>query len=791
MSSLVRSRLPRLRSPVSGLLALLVLASGAFAAAPAVTLVGPDVLKIDWNIRALAAADLDGDGLTDLAVIDNDRATIELLYQLKPGASPEATRPGARANRWEPVLDDARFRRAAVTIGLAAIDLAVGDLDGDGRPDLVCTADSQPLTIRHRQADGTWLEKKIADAPAPARSLGTLRIADVNGDGRPDLVMLGQKELAIYRQQADHTLAAPERLALADENCYGLDLADINGDGLLDLLYLASSARDSLRARLQTAAHQFGPELAFPLKSTRCTLQILPPVAKGGPPVFAVASNPTGQLEFFTLDPTTEKNSEADAAPRPRVFTPPAAARTGTTAYAFGDFDGDGREDLAMSDPAGAQVFVYFRQSDGGFTTPKKFPSFAEIRALAAADWDGDGRADLFVASSKEQALGVASVNAEGRLSYPQPLALAGRPLAVAAGDLGDKRASVVALVEEKGARSVVILQRQRDGTAKAVRTLDLPGLKTDPRALRLVDANQDGRADIAVFVPLDAMRLFVQQADGGFNDASTGAGFRKGLVDDLEASALGSGDIDGDGKLELLVSNGALTRALRLDAKGTLTVVDQLNARDPAAEIAAALVLPVAAKSGQAAPKSGELRRPDVLLYDRKGEQFQRLHAGQDGVYEVAVVAPAGKLDLVAAEARIPRYGAPAELFFLGNGRFWWLPAVSDNLTLRTVATRATDLPDVSYADVTAGDLTGDGQPELVTVDPRQNLVEILARDPATGEWASRLHFKVFEADEHFSGKKGSPLEPRETVIADVTGDGKNDLILLIHDRVLVYPQQ
>jgi hypothetical protein len=774
------------RAPLAAALAAaLHLAAPARADAPAVALAGPEIVKLDWNIRALAAADLDGDGLADLAVIDHDRASIEFLYQLKPGAAPTAPKPGARANRWEPVLDDARFRRAAVTIGFAAFDLAVGDLNGDGRPDLAFTAEPQPLTIRHQQADGSWREQKFPEAPAPARSLGTLKITDLDGDGRPDLAMLGQKEIALYRQQPDRTLAPPERLALADENCFGLELCDVNADGRPDLLYLANSARDTLRVRLQTAAQQFGPELAFPLKSTRCTLQILPPATTGGPPVFAVATSPAGQLEFFALDPAASGDAGGGAAPRPRVFAPPGGARTGATAYAFGDYDGDGREDLAMSDPGGAQVFVYFRQPDGGFTTPKKFPSFAEARALAATDWDGDGRADLLVASPKEQALGLASVNTDGRLGYPQPLPVPGRPLAVAAGDLGDKRASIVALAEDKGARSVVILQRQRDGSAKVARTLPLDGLKTDPRAVRLVDANQDGRLDLAIFVPLDAMRLLVQQPDGGFTDASAGAGFRKGLVDDLDAAAFATGDIDGDGKPELLVSSGAMTRALRLDAKGALAVVDQFNARDSAAEIANAFVVPAAAA------KSGERGRPDVLLYDSKGEQFQRLHAGADGVYEVAVVSPAGKLEVVAAEARAPRGGGAPELFLLGNGRFWWLPAGRDQLALRALSTHTTDLPETGYADVTAGDLTGDGVPELVTVDLRKNVVEILARDPATGAWASRLHFKVFEADEHFSGRKGSALEPRETVIADVTGDGKKDLILLVHDRVLVYPQQ
>jgi hypothetical protein len=77
-----------------------------------------------------------------------------------------------------------------------------------------------------------------------------------------------------------------------------------------------------------------------------------------------------------------------------------------------------------------------------------------------------------------------------------------------------------------------------------------------------------------------------------------------------------------------------------------------------------------------------------------------------------------------------------------------------------------------------------------MVCVDPDKNLIEVLGRG-ADERWESRMHFKVFETDRHFQGRKGSVLEPRETNIADVTGDGKKDLILLVHDRVLIYPQE
>ena len=50
-------------------------------------------------------------------------------------------------------------------------------------------------------------------------------------------------------------------------------------------------------------------------------------------------------------------------------------------------------------------------------------------------------------------------------------------------------------------------------------------------------------------------------------------------------------------------------------------------------------------------------------------------------------------------------------------------------------------------------------------------------------------LAFKLFES-KGISEREQSQTEPRESLIADVTGDGLDDLVLLSHDRVLVYPQ-
>ncbi|MET0263648.1 MAG: VCBS repeat-containing protein, partial [Rariglobus sp.] len=334
------------RALLRGLVFLLG-AAGLQAAAPAVSLSGPEVQKLDWNTRVLQAVDINGDGLLDVLVANNDRATIDILYQLKPGEAREVAAKTARANRWEPVVEDARFRRDRVTTGISMYDLVAGDLNGDGRADLVYTGDPDALTVRYQQEDGTWQDTRLTEAPAPIQLPGSLRLADLNGDKRTDVVMLGQKELAIFYQTEANELSAPQRFPLAEENCYGLELFDVDGDGRPDIVYLATSKRDALRVRIQNTHGQFGPEQAYAIKESRSTLQVLAPAnaAKKQSARLVFAQQRTGQLEFVNLEPAKKERAGRGPALRPRVFTPRTSSRT-PAAYAFGDYNGDGREDI-------------------------------------------------------------------------------------------------------------------------------------------------------------------------------------------------------------------------------------------------------------------------------------------------------------------------------------------------------------------------------------------------------------------------------------------------------------
>ena len=91
-------------------------------------------------------------------------------------------------------------------------------------------------------------------------------------------------------------------------------------------------------------------------------------------------------------------------------------------------------------------------------------------------------------------------------------------------------------------------------------------------------------------------------------------------------------------------------------------------------------------------------------------------------------------------------------------------------------------------------GDINQDGVPDVVLCEQNKYHVQILSFDE-NARLTDAYRFKVFEA--HSRGRERQPGgraesgEPRFVLIQDVTGDGRNDLVVLVHDRIILYPQE
>ena len=111
----------------------------------------------------------------------------------------------------------------------------MADLNGDGRPDLAYYGDPKELVVLYNLGTNGWSAPKrfpIADGQLGANALTT---GDLHGSGRPGLVLLGENNIYYIAQNADHLLAEPEKIPFSGA-VKSLQVLDINGDGRDDLL---------------------------------------------------------------------------------------------------------------------------------------------------------------------------------------------------------------------------------------------------------------------------------------------------------------------------------------------------------------------------------------------------------------------------------------------------------------------------------------------------------------------------------------------------------------------------
>src|SRR5437899_1086252 len=173
---------------------------------------GPEIFPIDNQISQLHVADLDGDGLNDLIVVNNARSKINLLYN-QTGKTNVTQKPKAVGKReLNELPPDARFRIESIASEKRIACLVVADLNGDGRPDIAYYGDPKELVVLYNQGTNGWSAPKRWPIDDGQLSPNALCTGDLNGDGRTDLVLLAENHVYLLAQKEDHALGEPNKI---------------------------------------------------------------------------------------------------------------------------------------------------------------------------------------------------------------------------------------------------------------------------------------------------------------------------------------------------------------------------------------------------------------------------------------------------------------------------------------------------------------------------------------------------------------------------------------------------
>jgi hypothetical protein len=376
-----------------------------------------------------AIVDLDHDGKAEMVGLPTEGTTIAIAR-------------GAGGGRFVVPAYDPVDGSSPATAQTHPHSVAIGDVDGDGTPDLVVgNKNAGTISVLKGNGDRTFRAAVNYAVAAPGRV--TLR--DLNGDGRLDVITTSSRSFSVLLNQGNGAFGPAATTAISSNHIItNVDLADFNGDGVPDI---ALGTEDLIVGLGKgDGTFNFGAPIQLGVLAIRNEPETV--LARD----FDGDGNADIVFAFFFLssgDTIAFFKGRGDGTFASPVISP-SSLGTGTSIAA--DFNGDGILDLA-----GVQLSllsIALGNGDGTFALPQTRAISAATSAPVALDADGDGLLDIALADLDADAIAVYRGNGNGTVRPPTFWRAGAVPI-------------MAAVLEESGARpSLVVTHLESDGVA-------------------------------------------------------------------------------------------------------------------------------------------------------------------------------------------------------------------------------------------------------------------------------------------------------------------------------------